>query len=261
MNSEDETPNGWRDEQLLSGTTVPDPDSLEQVRLGALGEALRRPALDSELLGLDAAVAAFQAHAAKPVSRWRRPTRTATVAAAGIATILVVGGVAAAATGTLPAPLQRFAHSTLGLPGEPTSIAAGDTHSSATDSAAPDPDSSTLVVRSYASGAPSLTASPAGSTLPTPSAGSVGNSARGLCVAWRSHGKPVDPNSAIVRGLIPLVGASGIQVFCANLLSTTPSPTATVTVAPGPPAHPGGGHPGPKVHPAPTPLGSHRPKK
>ncbi len=84
--------------------------------------AIRAPATDDELSGLDAAMAAFVARSEAPTPRaWARLARR--LAAVPVATLLAsgglvaVGGMAAAAyTGTLPAGLQDLAHRAIGAP-------------------------------------------------------------------------------------------------------------------------------------------------
>lgn len=116
MSSFDDEGGEMRDfEDLLAGLIGPDeaPPALREV--ARLVQAARSPATSDELAGgelLAAQVAAVVRQAPLPgrnASPWRRRVvRLASVKVAGVAAaILLGGGVAAAATGSLPAPVQR----------------------------------------------------------------------------------------------------------------------------------------------------------
>ena len=113
------------------------------VVIGALTEALRATGTPTELARTDETSAAFiatrNAHAgAAPVAASvRTPAhaaaprpfgRAAAVLAAAVASVLLVGGVASAATGSLPEPLQRFAHTVIGAPAPQPQAAADVTN-------------------------------------------------------------------------------------------------------------------------------------
>ena len=77
--------------------------------------AAAAPPRAAELSGEDAARAAFTAaRHVEPAPRRRHPARVAVLVAAGV---LCLGGVAAAATGTLPRPVQSAAHDAFGSVG------------------------------------------------------------------------------------------------------------------------------------------------
>ncbi|HTY72093.1 MAG TPA: hypothetical protein VMI11_06665 [Actinomycetes bacterium] len=113
---------GVRLEAVLEGRaselTVP------ERRLGALGAALRAPATPDELAGMAEALAHFREHqetsaagaawSRRAFSRVRPPLRVG--AAAALFVVVGAGTATAATSGALPAPLQQFAHVTLGAP-------------------------------------------------------------------------------------------------------------------------------------------------
>jgi hypothetical protein len=219
---------------VAAGIVPPDPANLDEMRLAAFGVALRVPGRQSELAGLAEARRAFDGPAASGVTRARGRRRPVAAAAAGLAAVVMLSGVAAAAAGQLPTPLQRLAHSLAGAPKPASENANG---------AGADVESGTPSESAGSSGAHpesgSPAASPAGkpsghpSQLPTPSAGSVGNSALGLCRAWEAPQGNVNPNSAIARSLKVLAGPLTIRTYCAVVLGT-PGPSARPTALPHP---------------------------
>ena len=97
--------------RLLSGELPPLDAPPGYATVATLLRAAAAPARATELAGEDAARRAFvTVRAAAPPPRHRRPTRLAVLVAAGV---LCLGGVAAAATGTLPDPVQSAAHTAL----------------------------------------------------------------------------------------------------------------------------------------------------
>jgi hypothetical protein len=150
----------------LSGRDSALPDELvdrilraEPVEAGAAPEALalagmvttlRRPARPVELRGAASAVAAYRrevtAYALKE-QRHRRlsPSVSARIVAAVFAGSLGMGGIAVAAVdGSLPAPLQHFAHVFFGAPPAPVDDDRGGDDAGGTDPAPTLPDTSTL---------------------------------------------------------------------------------------------------------------------
>jgi len=91
----------------------------EDLALSALLRAVTAPATAGELRGQDDAIAAFLTHVSgrPPVPAPRRRSRVAVPAIAAMVSVFALGGTAAAAmTGSLPAPLQDFAHHLTGVP-------------------------------------------------------------------------------------------------------------------------------------------------
>ncbi len=190
--------------------------------LQALLGAAAAPTHEDELAGLTAAVTAFSL--AKPPPR-RNPMMSvlakliavkALVATIGAAT---VGGVAlAAATGTLPAPIQTVAHNTVGAP----SAVSSEEEVDATET----PE--------QADATPTKTATPSPNLV-------------GLCRAYgagvaTSHGKALE-NPAFTVLITTAGGKDLITGFCTTLLATAPGgrPTSRPTHAPSthkPTAHP-----------------------
>jgi len=108
-------------ERLLDGRVDPADAPPGYGPVAGLLAAAAAPASAAELAGQQLAVAAAFAAAAHPSHTTRRSSMLSTllrakvVAALATATI-ASGGVAAAATGTLPAPVQQLAHHTLNAP-------------------------------------------------------------------------------------------------------------------------------------------------
>ena len=113
-------------------------------------------------------------------------------AAAAVLGVLMTGGVAAAATGSLPAPAQQAAHTLLGGVGVPA------------------PAEATATTQAHAVG---------------PDA--AGSAALGLCRAWSAgqggqHGKKLD--AAAFAALAKAAGGSDqVAGFCAQLTASTPA--------------------------------------
>jgi hypothetical protein len=224
---------------VAAGIVPPDPASLDEMSLAALGVALRVPGRQSELAGLAEARRAFDGRAESVVTLARGRRRPMVAAAAGLAAVVMLSGVAAAATGQLPTPLQRLAHSLAGAPKPASDSASGagvgtesGTPSESAGSSGAHPNSGSPVASP--SGKPSVHPS----QLPTPSVGSVGNSAVLVCRAWEAQQGNVNPNSAIARSLKVLAGPLTIRTYCAVVLGT-PGPSARPTALP----HPGIGKP------------------
>jgi hypothetical protein len=110
---------------LLAGTELPVGSAPELRSLAeALAELRARPASD-ELEGEAVTLAAFRSQFGAPGRTHRRPARPRLLrrrllpvgAAAAAATVLSLGGIAAAAcAGALPATVQRLAHDIIGAP-------------------------------------------------------------------------------------------------------------------------------------------------
>jgi len=220
---------------LLAGAQLPagSPPQLRPVA-EALAALAAAPAGD-ELTGEAGALAVFRDRLGVP-SPTRRPRRRPTVlspllsaraAAAAAVAALGIGGFATAAfAGALPAPVQQFAHHTIGAP------AAQPAHSS--------PD---------ASGRTHPSASPAGP-------GATGHPAYGLCTAWahaKEHGTARQKAVAFGNLAAAAGGAGNVAAYC----GTVPHPGASHTHPAGKPSsHPTLPHPTgpPSSHPAGPPT-------
>ena len=176
-------------------------------RVVALLASVSAPPDTEELAGQGAVVAAFAAAArsrpARPVGvrlltprRSRVLTRLLTAkAAAAVLGVLMTGGVAAAATGNLPAPAQQAAHALLGGAGVPA------------------PAQATATTRTH----------PAG-----PDA--AGPAAQGLCRAWSAgqggqHGSKLDA-PAFAALTKAAGGTDQIAAYCARVSASTASGSA-----------------------------------
>lgn len=221
----------WRLERLLDGRgPVADPADLALARLLAAASA---PATDAELRGQDAVVAAFVAHRA-PVGQqaasvpWHRSRRLPrmTAMAVGAAGAVLLGGVAAAYTGSLPDPVQQVAHHILGAP------PASSPRSSDRPSPAPDRSAERSAhPKSTSPLATSPAPSPVGPTLSGPAA-------VGLCDAFARGG--LAHTSVSYQALVKAAGSSGIEAYCRQVAhpgqaATHPSGEPTAVPA-GPPA-------------------------
>lgn len=189
------------------------------------------PAHADELGGLAAALTAFSQ---TPQPRRNRMTSllakllAAKAALAATGSAVAVSGIAlAAATGSLPAPLQTAAHDNLGAP-------AAASHPTPSESDSPEPSDS-------ATPEPSDSASPEPKGTPSPSL-------VGLCRAYgagvaTSHGKALD-NPAFTVLITTAGGKDAVPAYCATLLAGAPGgkPTALPTHAQGhqPATHPTG---------------------
>ena len=226
-------------EAVLEGETPASPTPLES-RIAGLVAASRHPGSDDELAGLDAALTAFATGpsvsaaavgatadevvalaTASGGARSRRRLRRA--GAVGIAGVVLLGSAtaAAAAGGHLPRPLQQIAHSAFGAPA-PEAVATATVGGSSPRGVGTTADPS----GSGATARPGAT-TPAGTPAGTPSAGSQGQSAAGLCRAWRASGGPASDNAAVVRVLVRLAGSrEAVPAYCAGVLATAPGTTA-----------------------------------
>jgi hypothetical protein len=229
---------------LLAGAELPTGSAPE---LRSLAEALAglraRPASD-ELQGEAETLAAFRSQSgAPPHTAHRPPARKAPLlvkAAAAVATVLSLSGIAAAAyAGALPAPVQRLAHDVIGAPPPGTPQ-------------------------------PALTPFSAGPAT-------TGGPGYGLCTAWayaRAHGTRKQQAAAFGRLAAAAGGAGKVTAYCATAAppGTTPSQMPQPAPAPhgtgrpaGLPAPHGSGKPsvlptphpseGPTVHPTPHATG------
>jgi hypothetical protein len=190
-------------ERMLGGRLDPADAPPAYVRAAMVLEAIAAPPSSGELADEAATVAALASVARSspyPAAR-RRPTvltklLSAKIAAAAAAAALSVGGVAAAATGTLPDPAQRVAHQMLGAAGVP----APDDHADAANDA------------SKADHSP---------TGPDAS----GAAKAGLCRAWQAgqggeHGKKNDATA--FKALATAAGGSDkIADFCKDVTTAS----------------------------------------
>jgi hypothetical protein len=237
------------DGSLPVADLTPDELQMRQLILAASGAAL-----PEELVGKEQALAAYaSAIAARAAStsgaswvmaeRERRSGRRTGAAAIGaVAAVLLSGVAAAAATGTLPAPVQHAVqHAWGGHEAAQAGTSAGltaRTHPSNTsddESEAP-PTGTTTSDSSADDSDPSeaSASSSAGHASHVPAAGSVGGSAAGLCRAWTAHHGVVNAHSALARSLGGLAGGSGqIAAYCQTVLaaphghSDSPDPSAS----------------------------------
>jgi hypothetical protein len=185
-------------ERLLAGRLDPADAPPGYGRVAAVLAAVSAPPDTEELAGQAAIVAVFAAaarsHSPQSIDprRSRVLTKLLTVkAAAAVLGVLMGGGVAAAATGNLPAPAQQAAHAVLGGAGVPAPAAA------------------TATTRAHPVG---------------PDA--AGSAARGLCRAWWAglggqHGRKLD--AAAFAALAKAAGGSDqVAGFCARVTARTP---------------------------------------
>jgi len=101
--------------RLLAGDLAPGDAPPGYAAIATVLRAATAPPRPTELVGHDAARAAFTAaRRVGPAPRRRHPARVAVLVAVGV---LCLGGVAAAATGTLPRPVQSAAHDAFGSVG------------------------------------------------------------------------------------------------------------------------------------------------
>jgi hypothetical protein len=228
----------------------------DDMPMHALAEALRAPGSADELRHEQTTVAAFVAERrALPVEPLavvgggRRSARRAALVITGVgAAVLLVGGAAAAATGSLPAPLQSFAHTVVGAP-EPTTdstSASGEpsgrsTRDGGSSSAGPVVSPSTST-----SPAAGPDASPSTSSSPShlPSA-ATGAGAKGLCTAFLKDSKPTaaKEHSQAYAALVAAAAAHGqtVTAYCGAITrpAASSSPTASTTHGAKPTAPPG----------------------
>ncbi|HZD00054.1 MAG TPA: hypothetical protein VFA46_07625 [Actinomycetes bacterium] len=127
--------------RLLAGRLDPADAPPGYAEAAAVMAAATAPARPEELDGVELSLDAFRAALATPPSSPRRPHMlvkllTVKAAAAAFTGALVIGGVAAAATGTLPEPAQRMAHQLVSAAPAP----AGEDHPQAGGDAAKGPD-------------------------------------------------------------------------------------------------------------------------
>jgi len=221
---------------LLAGAELP-PDSPSQLR--PLAEALTKLAgqpVGDELAGEADTLTAFREHFGAPgsahyVSRNRRRRQCSRHlpfrAAAAVATILGLGGLATAAyAGALPAGLQRLAHDLIGAP------AAG-----------------------------ALPATKPSLAIPAAS----GRPGYGLCAAWaqaKAHGTHKQRTVAFNELAAAAGGPGNVTAYCAAAAPTHPPssrPAPTPSQHPGKPAGLPTPHRSGKPTVLPTPRGSSKP--
>ena len=228
------------------------------VVIGALTEALRATGTPTELARTDETSAAFiatrNAHAgAAPVAASvRTPAhaaaprpfgRAAAVLAAAVASVLLVGGVASAATGSLPEPLQRFAHTVIGAPAPQPQAAADvtNTPSAAGPTPKPSPRSSSTAATSKPS-ATSTTSKPSPTALTShaPSQGATAaplSTTSDLCTAALAHtltaAQRRSPDFAALRKAARAKGES-VAIYCGKASKTQPHPATKPKPSPTP---------------------------
>jgi hypothetical protein len=204
--------------------------------LSFLLAAARAPAWAEELAGEDEAVtrlvearrvAMSDSPGRKRDAKTRYASRSAAVRlAAAAASLLIVGGIVGAETGSLPDPVQRRAHDLLSLFGVPApddrgrGPAVGPSQTVSTVSQAPQP-------------------TPVNSGALDPS----GPQAQALCRAWNAAGR--DPNGASMdsqswRALVTIAGGRArVAAMCSAFLDATSAAGTGASSAPA--SHPGAG--------------------
>jgi hypothetical protein len=230
-------------EQLLAA----DPNGSAYPDLSHLLVAAAAPPRPEELVGLRAAVAAFEATGQdgdlSVAVASRRPVFARSVAvkaAAGVAVVLFSGTALAAETGNLPGASQQHAHDLFSALGVPP----------------PDAD-------------PTPTGPPTERTTPTPAPSSGNHGATpdatsaatlGLCRSWQARQKNPKNKPMKAESLRVLAAAAGgeehIAAFCTALLADDDKgKTATddPSTAPTTPSHPGNGKGHDKTTPTPNP--------
>src|SRR6266571_4797486 len=222
-------------ERLLAGRLASADLPPAYARVADLLAAAAAPPDAEELAGEAAAVARFAAAArSRPVRLLHLNPRRShvlakllTVKAAAVALgVLAAGGVAAAATGTLPAPAQQVAHAVLGKAGVPASSAPGASTTTA----------------SSASTATTVTTTAAQAHAVGPDA--AGPAARGLCRAWAAgqggqHGKKLD--AVAFAALAQAAGGSGkVAAYCAKVAASGAAPSGTAPSSSAVPSTTGG---------------------
>lgn len=138
----------------------------------------------------------------------------------GAAVILALSGTAAAAaTGSLPAPIQSFVHSAVGAPAAPVRLVP-QADPTPSDDATPSGETST----------PSDETSPTASKSVPVGPDATGPDAYGLCTAWTAHQRNgATPDSVAFKNLATAAGGEGnIAAYCATVMNgktSTPEPT------------------------------------
>jgi len=213
--------------------------------LAVLLAAAASPAAAHELTGERAVLAEYRAASLRPVKPSRRPSMLKTtvakllaaklLTASAVATAAVGGMSVAAATGSLPAPLQDAAHSTFNAPAHG--------HGRGHGHGKPNP-------------LPGKTDEPGSSASPSPSL-------KGLCTAYQAGATDNNGNAIHNPAFQALVTAAGgtskLTAYCTKLVGPAPThPTGKPSSHPtgAPSSHPTGK---PSSHPtgAPATVPSH----
>ena len=226
------------DDAVLDGGPLPAELPPELAAVPALLRAAAGPATEAELMGHQAAVAAFIRVAggagASRTRRFRRPVMlstllTAKVGLAAAASAATLGGAAAVAySGGLPTGPQNLAHHTIGAPAAAHLGTDGLTvEGTGTDTEGTDTETDT------ADSTATPTATPVG-----PDA--TGPAAYGLCRAYAAshkHGTKADKSIAFRNLATAAGGADNIAAYCAGVPHPGPSshPTGKPTDRPGHP--------------------------
>jgi hypothetical protein len=216
---------------ILCGRPVRAGAAPEALALAELVSALRPPRPD-KLRGEAAAVAAFRREMStdggeEPVPHPLRPSVGAKVAALALASILGMGGVAAAAAdGSLPAPLQELAHALFGAPpAQPDGRDGGDP----TGGSAPFPMPTDTSTRSPSPGEPpATTPTPVPTDVPTPEPCPPETALTEPCDLVAEPG--LEPSDV----LEPAPSTSATEPDATLLDSTDPDGSDTTTTTPSP---------------------------
>src|SRR4051794_28203816 len=193
-------------------------------------------ALPEEFSGKERVMAAYASAMSAPTviasgASWvmnrpqrRSGRRTGVAAAAAVSAVLLSGVAAAAATGTLPAPLQHAVHHAWGgshATAAGTIVAVAHKHSpNASDSESDAPSTESSDPSSDSADPTSAAPRSSSHASGVPAAGTAGGSAAGLCRAWTAHKGEVNPHSALARSLGALAGGSGqIAAYCQTVLA------------------------------------------
>jgi hypothetical protein len=199
-------------ERLLTGRLDPADAPPGYSPVAALLAAVSAPPDTEELAGQAAIVAVFAAATRSHSPQLIDPRRSGVLtklltakAATAVLGVLMTGGVAAAATGNLPAPAQQAAHALLGGAGVPA------------------PAEATATTRSHPVG---------------PKA--AGPAVQGLCRAWSAgqggqHGSKLDA-PAFAALTKAAGGTNQIAAYCAQVTANTPAGTGQGAPSSSPPA-------------------------
>jgi hypothetical protein len=222
---------------LLAGNLPPEQatDGLRPVAevIAALCAAPARSEIAAEARAREVYRAAFSRPPAHAPRRRRRPVLASLLSAQlAAAAVLILGGIAAAWLGVLPAPVQRLAHEVFGAPAA--------RHSAPTQH-------------------PAAAASP-NATSPTPTGpDATGLRAHGLCTAYwhaQAHGTASQKSVAFRNLAAAAGGAANIPAYCAGVPhpgktppgQTNPGNAHPSASPPGRPASPPGSQP--SAHPS-----------
>ncbi|MEJ3750110.1 hypothetical protein WEI85_43485 [Actinomycetes bacterium KLBMP 9797] len=223
------------------------PDASTHPELGYLLGAAAAPPRPDEVVGLWAAVAAFEEAGRAtgvrvvPASRHWLARSVAVKAAAGVAVALIGGTALAAQTGNLPGGAQQRAHDLFSSLGVPPPGAGPAATGPSVDAPTPSP----MPTPTAGPGNPGRTLSPSSPAVPE------------LCRGWQANQQNPNNEPLAAEAFRELAAAAGgerrIAAFCAPLLADDPG---RVVSPPGPTRDPGATPPTPS---RPSGKGNDRP--